>query len=129
MSDFKITIENKMHGFRTRLKELHYSSPSWSIHKIIDDFTKELDEFDDALMENMIALFGTIKPGDLNPELPEATEFESLLEDFRGQILVSIKREAADSMMWTGITNLVDGFFTTVNSYVYKIQIAKKELK
>lgn len=117
-NNFMIGVENKLHGFHTRLKELHYSAPSNSLHELIDEFDKELGKFDDALMENAQALWGLIEPGDLNPELPEAMDFGTVLEDIRG-ILVSIKRESANSMMWTGIINIVDGFFSTINKYIY----------
>lgn len=124
-NEFILDLENKFHGIHTRLKELHYSADSISIHKLIDEFDDEFCSFDDSIMENAQALWGFIEPGDLNPELPEALEFENLLEDLRG-ILISIKREAKDSLMWTGITNRVDDFFETVNKYIYLIKIAKK---
>lgn len=124
-NNFMIGVENKLHGFHTRLKELHYSASSISLHKLIDEFDGELGNFDDALMENAQALWGLIEPGDLNPELPEAIDFGTVLEDIRG-ILVSIKRESANSMMWTGIINIVDDFFSTVNKYIYLNNIVEK---
>ena len=95
-----------------------------SIHKLIDEFDDEFQEFDDAIMENSQALWGFIEPGSLNPILPEALEFENLLTDIRG-ILVSIKKEASDDLMWTGIINRVDDFFEVVNKYIYLIMICK----
>lgn len=123
-NEFILNLENQLHGIHTRLKELHYSAPTMSIHKLIDEFDGEFQEFDDAIMENAQALWGFIKPGDLNPTLPEAIEFEELLEDIRG-ILVGIKKEAGDDLMWTGIINRTDDFFETVNKYIYLIQICK----
>lgn len=125
-NQFILDLENKIHGIHTRLKELHYSSKSLSIHKLIDEFDGEFLEFQDAIMENAQAIWGFIKPGDLKPELPKALEIEELLEDIRG-ILVSIKKQAGDNMMWTGIINRTDDFFETVNSYIYQIRIAKHE--
>ena len=29
--------------------------------------------------------------------------------------------------MWTGIINIVDDFYTTVNKYIYLVKIIKKE--
>lgn len=124
-NNFILNIENKFHGIHTRLKELHFSAKSISIHELINDFDNEFCEFDDAIMENAQALWGFIEPGDLSPELPEALEFENLLEDLRG-LLISIKREASNSMMWTGIINRVDDFFEVINKYIYLIKIAKK---
>ena len=103
-NEFILNLENQFHGIHTRLKELHYSAPTMSIHKLVDEFDEEFQEFDDAIMENSQALWGFIHPGDLNPILPEATEFEDLLTDIRG-ILVSVKKKANDDLMWTGIIN------------------------
>lgn len=123
-NEFILNLENQFHGIHTRLKELHYSASTMSIHKLVDEFDEEFQEFDDAIMENAQALWGFIKPGSLNPILPKALEFEELLTDIRG-ILVSVKKEANDDLMWTGIINRVDDFFETINKYIYLIQICK----
>jgi hypothetical protein len=116
---FILDLENKFHGIHTRLKELHFSAPSMSIHKLIDDFDEEFQEFDDALMENAQALWGFIKPGMLNPILPKAINFQELLTEIKG-LLVKVKREAADNeIFWSGILNRVDDFMETVNKYIY----------
>ena len=116
---FILDLENRFHGIHTRLKELHFSAPSMSIHKLVDDFDEEFLEFDDAFMENAQALWGLIKPGDLNPILPEAMTFQELLTEIKG-LLVKIKREASDNeIFWSGILNRVDDFMETVNKYIY----------
>lgn len=125
---FILDLENIFHGIHTRLKELHYSAPSYNIHKLTDEFDGEFQEFDDAVMENAQALWGFIQPGELNPKLPKDMEFLSLLESIRG-ILVGIKKEAGDNMMWTGIINRVDDFFETVNKYIYLVKIATHKAK
>lgn len=122
-NEFILSLENQLQGVGTRLKELHFSAPSISVHKLVDEFDSEFKSFEDSVMENAQALWGTIKPGELDPNLPEAMTFKTLLEEIRG-ILVSIKKEAGDNMMWTGIINIVDDFWATVNKYVYLINIA-----
>ncbi len=121
-NNFILNLENQLRGISTRLKELHFSASSITIHKLIDEFDSEFLEFEDEIMENSQALWGTIKPGELEPILPEGTTFLKLLEEIRG-ILAGIKKEAGDSMMWTGIINIVDGFWSTVNKYVYLINL------
>ena len=123
---FILNLENKIHGVHTRLKELHFSAPCISLHKLIDDFDEEFLEFDDAVMENAQALWGFIKVGDIKPVFPESTEFLELLGEIKG-MLVSIKREASDNeILWSGILNRVDDFMETVNKYIYLTQIALK---
>ena len=121
---FILDLENKFHGIHSRLKELHFSAKSMSIHKLVDEFDEEFLEFDDDVMENAQALWGIIKPGTLNPILPEAMTFSELLAEIKG-ILVMIKREAADNeIFWCGIINRVDDFMQTVNKYIYLNNIA-----
>ena len=121
-----ISLENKLHGFHTRTKELHFSASSYSLHSVIDEFDESLLKFEDEVMENMQALFEVIKPGELNPELPGALDFKTLLEDLRG-VLVNIKKELDNGMMYTGIINIIDDFFANVNKYIYLVNIINKE--
>ncbi len=124
-NEFLLNLENKLQGCGTRLKELHWDASSLSMHKLVDDFTADFREFEDNLMENAQALFGFIEVGSLNPVLPEAKNFLELLEDVRG-MLVNIKKEAKDSLMWSGIINIVDDFFATTNKYIYLTNIVKR---
>lgn len=119
-------IANRIQGYCTRLDELHWSAPNRSVHKITDEYSEELREFKDSLMENTQAMFGFIHPGELDPILPAATDFEDLLTEIRGA-LVGIKREAGDSTAWTGIINIVDDFFETTNKYIYLAKLTNHE--
>ena len=124
--ELMISLENKLHGFHTRTKELHFSASSYSLHSVIDEFDESLLKFEDEVMENMQALFEVIKPGELNPEHPGALDFKTLLEDLRG-VLVNIKKELDNGMMYTGIINIIDDFFANVNKYIYLVNIINKE--
>lgn len=126
-NEFLLNLENQLQGCGTRLKELHWDANSLSMHRLVDDFTSEFREFEDNLMENSQAIFGFIEVGSLNPVLPKAMNFLELLEDIRG-MLVNIKKESKDSLMWSGIINIVDDFFATVNKYIYLTNITKRSI-
>ena len=66
-------LENKLHGYHTRLKELHFGAPSVSVHKIIDDFKSDrvivilchysyLLHYQDALQHPHIVVFAGTSP-------------------------------------------------------------------
>jgi len=120
-----IEVINKLEGHKTRLKELHWSSPSHSFHIIIDEFSDSIAEFEDNLVENSIALLDFVYPGELNPVLPDEKDFETQLEAIRG-ILSYLKTEC-DDKFWSGVINLVDDFWTTVNRYVYLAKISSHQ--
>lgn len=121
-----LTLENKIHGYHTRLKEMHYSAPSVSIHKIIDDFDSELLEFDDEVMEEAQSIFGFIGVGDIKPILPEATDIEGLLIEIRGA-LAEFLEAIGDAIAWTGIRSETEAFWHTLNKTIYLIKIASKK--
>lgn len=123
--DFLLGVIGKLEGAKTRMKELHWSSSSHSLHIITDDFSDELGKFEDDMVENAIALIGFVYPGEVNGISPEAIEFEALLEEIRG-ILSGIKTECKDQY-WSGLINIVDDFWSTVNRYIYLAKVTKGE--
>ena len=122
-NEYLLSIENRLHGYHTRLKELHYSAPSYSLHKIIDEFDEELQEFDDTIMEDAQSIFGNIMPGMIQPVLPEETEIETLLRGIRG--MLADMKDNLQEKLYTGIINTVDDFWATINKTIYLVRIAK----
>lgn len=122
-NEYLLSIEARLHGYHTRLKELHYSAPSYSLHKIIDEFDGDLQEFDDTIMEDAQSVFGTIQPGMIQPVLPEETEIESLLRSIRG--MLAEMKDNLQEKLYTGIINTVDDFWSTINKTIYLVRIAK----
>ncbi len=120
-----LNLENKIHGYHTRMKELHFAAPSVSLHKIIDEFDGELCEFDDEIMEEAQAIFGFIEPGDIQPILPEALEFEALLVEIR-DTLAEFLESTEGSATWTGIKSEIESFWHTLNKTIYLTKITKK---
>ena len=122
-NEYLLSIENRLHGYHTRLKELHYSAPSYSIHKIIDEFDEDLLEFDDTIMEDAQSIFGNIQPGMIQPILPEEMEIEALLRGIRG--MLAEMKDNLQEKLYTGIINTVEDFWATINKTIYLIRIAK----
>lgn len=125
-NEYLLSIEGRLHGYHTRLKELHFSAPSYSIHKIIDEFDSELQEFDDKIMEDAQSIFGLIQPGMINPVLPEETEIEALLRGIRA--MLAEMKDQLQEKLYTGIINTVDDFWSELNKTIYLIMIAKQNI-
>lgn len=118
-------LVNKIEGFQTRLKELHWNTGPISIHKLIDEFQDELGEFEDSVVENAVPFVGFFEVGTLNPTLPEESNFSDVLEGIRG-LVISYKREIGDSLMWSGSINIIDDFLSTINRFIYLVKIERK---
>lgn len=123
-NEYLLSIEGRLHGYHTRLKELHFSAPNMSLHKVIDDFDSELQEFDDTIMEDAQSIFGFIEPGTIEPVLPEETEIEELLRSIRA--MLAEMKDTLQEKLYTGIINTVDDFWSEVNKTIYLVKICKK---
>lgn len=121
-----LDLEARLHGYHTRLKELHFSAPNISLHKIIDDFDSELSELDDNIMEDAQAVFGVVRPGEIHPVLPGATDMEDLLIEIRGD-MAGVLEWMGDKTMWTGVVDCIQSFWHTLNKTLYLVRIAKGE--
>lgn len=124
-NEYLLTVEGRLHGYHTRLKELHYSAPSYSLHKIIDEFDEELLNFDDKIMEDAQSVFGVIEPGMITPTLPEETDIESVLRSIRA--LLAEMKDSLQEKLYTGIINSVDEFWSILNKTIYLVMVAKNE--
>jgi hypothetical protein len=125
-NDYILSLEGKLHGYHTRLKELHYSAPSYDLHKIIDEFDEALLEFDDEIMEDAQSIYGFIEVGEIQPSLPSETEIEDLLQAIRGTLADT--KEKLKGKLHTGIHSEIDSFWHTINQTIYLVQLAKKNL-
>lgn len=125
-NEFVLETANRLEGAKTRIKELHFSSFSMSLHNLVDDFEDAIKEFEDAYLELCQVTWGFIKPGELNPILPDALEFEELLTEVRG-MLVKIKKKFESDMLNSGLINRVDDFFEQVNIFIYRTRICKHQ--
>lgn len=108
----------KLLGYHTRIKELHWTVvPNLGLHKQIDEFDSDLLEFTDEIAEDAQCMFGLVVPGEINPILPEETDFGSLLRGIR-ILLAGLKDQMTDKC-WTGIVNCIDEFWHIVNKNLY----------
>lgn len=125
---FIVKTLGQLEGFKTRLKEIHWSSPNMRIHELSDEFTSTVSSFEDNIAELAISLWGEVVPGELKVETPEDTDFLDLLQTVLGKA-IEIKRECGKGgLMWTGIESSVDSFIADVQISIYKAKLEYKTL-
>ena len=119
-NEYLISIENRIHGFLTRLKELHFSSPI-PVHNLIDSYSEDLRKFEDSIMEDAQSIFGLIKVGQISPVIPEAQTFIELLGNIRG--MLSEMKDKLTEKMYSGIISCVDEFWHKTNTALYLMSL------
>lgn len=120
-NEFLLGVESRLHGYHTRIKELHFSAKTHAMHTVLDSFDKQLLEFEDSIMEDAQSMFGVIGPGEINPVLPQETDPVQVLRALRA--LLAEMKDTLVEKCYTGILNQVDDFWHTVNKTIYLINM------
>jgi hypothetical protein len=118
-----LNFENRLQGYKTRVKELHFSANRHSIHIILDDFEGELSEFEDEIMEELQAIHGQYTPGEINPVLPKSLDSDSLLREIRAD-LINMREFLDRQPMYSGSVSVLDDFLHNVNKTIYLIRLS-----
>ena len=72
---------NKLEGFKTAVKNLHWSSTSLSQHKLFDDVADALSDFQDKVSEVYQSIAGRFKLNALKPVQYEISSPQKFLDD------------------------------------------------
>ena len=59
---FFINFINKLEGFKTKCKNLHWSAPKKNIHIYLDEFLDILSDYQDGLAEEAMGIYGKFQP-------------------------------------------------------------------
>ena len=83
-----IGLINKLEGYKTRLEELHWNAlkKDLTLHRFIDECSKEVYEYQDDLAENLQSFMGVINVGDVVAILPTSVDLYSLLNELKQDI-------------------------------------------
>lgn len=127
-NEFIVDTLNSIEGYKTRLKEIHWSSPNMRIHELSDEFTAALGTYEDQIAELAISLWGEIVPGELDPIPSGDMDFLNLLQTILGKA-IEVKRNCESGLMWTGIESVTDSFIAEVQTFIFKTKMAYKTLK
>ena len=58
-SEFFINFLNRLEGWKTKCKNLHWAAPKKNIHVYLDEFLEILSDYQDSLAEEYQGLLGT----------------------------------------------------------------------
>jgi hypothetical protein len=115
--DLIIGILNRIEGYKVRLKELHWSAESDSLHVLLDKVADTLAKYEDEIAEDYQGVFGDFEVGILKPHLPGAVDAKSLIREMREDIgqLTNFDKE----LIYAGIRSLSKKFVHKMNIYLY----------
>lgn len=116
---------NKLQGYKTAIKNLHWSSKHMSEHKLLDEIADSVANNQDEIAEMCQGLYGKIKINELKPKRYKITNSKKMLFD----LLRDTKsfNSSIKGRELTGVRSVVESFIGEINKFVYLMDMCIKE--
>lgn len=122
-----LSFVNKLEGYKTAIKELHWDSDNMSQHELCDKIADSIAEFQDTVSEVEQSITGNLPTGSLKPVSYKVTSLKKFVEDVldaTNSFYKSIKNEG-DS--YTGMRSDCESFLSDMQRNLYLVGFTMKE--
>lgn len=117
---------NKLEGWKTKCKNLHWAAPKNNIHVRLDEFLEVLSDFQDTLAEGIMGVLGIhFGPNDVagNPgDAESATQFIGQVKEESLSFYSSIPEDP----QYCGLKSETETFIYNVNKYSYLFSLCSE---
>lgn len=116
---------NKLQGYKTAIKNLHWSSKHMSEHKLLDDIATTVSDNQDEIAEMCQGLYGKIKINELKPKRYKITNSKKMLYDLLRDTKTFYSSLKGRDL--SGVRSVVETFIGEINKFVYLMDMCIKE--
>lgn len=81
-----MTMLNRLEGYKTNIKNLHWSADDMEEHKQLDELADIVSKYEDKLAEVAMGVYGKIKFGELKPIGSQNSEPGTLINDILDEV-------------------------------------------
>lgn len=120
---FFINFINRLEGWKTKCKNLHWAAPKRNIHVYLDDFLEIISDYQDSLAEEMQGILGHISPNKISgieSDALNAMDFILEVKNFTLKFYSSIP----DSVEYAGIRSECETFIHNIWKYKYLFELS-----
>lgn len=117
-SELFISFLNRLEGWKTKCKNLHWAAPKRNIHVYLDEFLNILSEYQDSLAEGYMGILGKIQPNAINGISSDTLNAMDFIDEVKlGTILFYDK--IPHETIYKGITSECETFIQNIMKYKY----------
>ena len=122
-AQFFINFINKLEGFKTKCKNLHWSAPKKNIHVYLDEFLDVISGYQDSIAEDYQGILGH-----MNPNVIEGVKSQSLNAiDFINEVKIATEtfyNNIPSDTCYVGIKSETETFIHNIFKYKYLFEIS-----
>ena len=125
MKENVLTYVNKLEGYKTAIKNLHWSSKNMSEHKLFDDIAESVASIQDEVAEMEQGMHGQIERNKLNPTAYTIESNQKFLDDMLDATKEFHKSISGEE--YIGIRSSEESFIGELNKFKYLMDLCLKE--
>lgn len=121
-SDFFISFLNRLEGWKTKCKNLHWAAPKKNIHVYLDEFLSILSDYQDGLAEGYMGILGKMQPNVIKGVPSDTLNAIDFINEVRGAT-VAFYDKIPQETVYKGITSECETFIQSINKYKYLFEL------
>ena len=121
-SQFFIDFLNRLEGWKTKCKNLHWAAPKKNIHVYLDEFLEILSDYQDSLAEGYMGILGKMQPNAINGVQSNTLNALDFINEVKLNTL-SFYDKLPKETVYKGITSECETFIQNINKYDYLFRL------
>ncbi len=117
-SDLFINFINKLEGYKTKCKNLHWSAPKKNIHVYLDEFLEIISDFQDSIAEDYQGILGKMQPNAIKGITCDCLNALDFIDEVKMCALTFYDKIPQESI-YVGIKSECEVFIHNINKYRY----------
>ena len=118
---------NRLEGWKTKCKNLHWSAPKKNIHVYLDEFLDILSDYQDGLAEGYQGILGKMQPNAIKGIPSETLNALDFIAEVRKETIAFYDRLPQETI-YKGITSECETFIQNINKYKYLFDLCDVRL-
>lgn len=119
MKDLFLEILNKLEGYKTKCKNLHWAAEKMNTHKLLDEFLSVISDYQDSIAEEIMGIRGEhLNPNDIKPITDNSEDPYQFVKKLTADIL-SFRKNIPDKVIYEGMRSECDTFIHNLAKYNY----------
>lgn len=121
-SEFFISFLNRLEGWKTKCKNLHWAAPKKNIHVYLDELLSILSDYQDSLAEGYMGILGKMQPNVIKGTPSDTLNAIDFINEVRGATVVFYDKIPQETV-YKGIASECETFIQNINKYKYLFEL------
>lgn len=119
---FFISFINRLEGWKTKCKNLHWAALKKNIHVYLDDFLKILSDYQDSLAEEIQGILGHMAPNKIVGTTSDTLNAMELILEVKN-LTLKFYSSIPDSVEYAGVRSECETFIHNIWKYKYLFEL------